>query len=126
MLRKKPPGKLLPGAHAIEREYLVMEALGRAGVPSPPLHGLCEDSSILGTPFYLMSFVPGRIFKNPALPGLAHQNSAGWAAVPMPGGGHCKPHSKSKTKSFAFYVNSLKKSLKKDKKKKKKSKNKYK
>lgn len=82
MLRKKPPGKLLPGAHAIEREYLVMEALGRAGVPSPPLHGLCEDSSILGTPFYLMSYVPGRIFKNPALPGLEPQaRTAVYAAM---------------------------------------------
>merc|ERR1712243_453307 len=44
VLRKKPPGKLLPGAHAIEREYRIMEALGRNGVPIPPLHILCEDS----------------------------------------------------------------------------------
>ena len=82
VLRKKPPGKLLPGAHAIEREFRVMEALGRAGVPSPPLHGLCEDPSILGTPFYLMSYVPGRIFKNPALPGLEPQaRTAVYAAM---------------------------------------------
>ena len=63
VLRKKPPGKLLPGAHAIEREYRIMEALGRHGVPAPPLHGLCEDPTILGTPFYLMSYVEGRIHK---------------------------------------------------------------
>ena len=43
VLRKKPPGKLLPGAHAIEREFKVMNALGKQGVPVPPLHGLCED-----------------------------------------------------------------------------------
>ena len=71
VLRKKPPGKLLPGAHAIEREYRVMEALSKHGVPMPPLHGLCTDSSVLGTPFYLMSYVPGRIFKDPSLPGLS-------------------------------------------------------
>jgi acyl-CoA dehydrogenase family protein 10 len=70
VLRKKPPGKLLPGAHAIEREYRVMEAVGRHGVPTPALHGLCQDPAILGTPFYVMSYVPGRIHKNPALPGL--------------------------------------------------------
>ena len=74
MLRKKPPGKLLPGAHAIEREYRVMEALSKHGVPIPPLHGLCQDSSVLGTPFYLMSFVPGRIFKDPSLPGLPSED----------------------------------------------------
>jgi len=70
VLRKKPPGKLLPGAHAVEREYRIMEALGRQGVPIPPLHGLCEDESVLGTPFYLMSYVSGRIYKEPSLPGL--------------------------------------------------------
>jgi len=75
VLRKKPPGKLLPGAHAIEREYRVMEALSKHGVPIPPLHGLCQDSSVLGTPFYLMSYVPGRIFKDPSLPGLSPEDS---------------------------------------------------
>ena len=43
VLRKKPPGKLLPGAHATVREYKIMNALGKQGVPVPPLHGLCED-----------------------------------------------------------------------------------
>ena len=64
VLRKKPPGKLLPGAHAVEREYRVIEALGRAGVPVPKLVGpICTDDSVLGTPFYLMEYVKGRIFK---------------------------------------------------------------
>ena len=70
VLRKKPPGKLLPGAHAIEREYRVMEALGKQGVPMPSMYGLFEDPSILGTPFYLMAYVSGRIYKNPSLPEL--------------------------------------------------------
>jgi len=70
VLRKKPPGKLLPGAHAIEREFKVMNALGKQGVPVPPLHGLCEDDSIIGTPFYLMDYVAGKIYKDPSLPGL--------------------------------------------------------
>ena len=70
VLRKKPPGKLLPGAHAIEREYRVMDALGKHGVPIPPLHGLCEDPGVLGTPFYMMSYVSGRIFKDPSLPSI--------------------------------------------------------
>ena len=43
VLRKKPPGKLLPGAHAIEREYRIMNALGQQGVPVPKFYGLCED-----------------------------------------------------------------------------------
>ena len=70
VLRKKPPGKLLPGAHAIEREYKVMEALRKQGVPIPDMYGLCDDSSIIGTPFYIMAYVDGKIYKNPSLPGL--------------------------------------------------------
>ncbi|XP_075690915.1 acyl-CoA dehydrogenase family member 10 [Rhinoderma darwinii] len=70
VLRKKPPGKLLPAAHAVEREYRILKAIGEAGVPVPKVFNLCEDSSIIGTPFYLMEYVTGRIFKDPALPGL--------------------------------------------------------
>ncbi|CAM9959056.1 unnamed protein product [Lampetra fluviatilis] len=71
VLRKKPPGKLLPSAHAVEREYRVMKALGAAGVPVPQVLSLCEDSSVLGTPFYLMEYAEGRIFKDPSLPDLS-------------------------------------------------------
>ena len=67
VVRKKPPGKLLPSAHAVEREYRVMRAMESAGVPVPPLYSLCEDSNVLGTPFYLMEYVSGRLFKNPSL-----------------------------------------------------------
>ncbi|XP_069788873.1 acyl-CoA dehydrogenase family member 11 isoform X3 [Narcine bancroftii] len=70
VLRKKPPGKLLHSAHAVEREYRVMKALGAVGVPVPRIIALCEDPSVLGTSFYLMEYCPGRIFKDPTLPGL--------------------------------------------------------
>ncbi|KAL9981221.1 hypothetical protein ACROYT_G009895 [Oculina patagonica] len=71
VIRKKPPGKLLPSAHAVEREYKVMKALGSAGVPVPKTLALCEDSSILGTPFYVMEYAQGRLFKDPSLPGMS-------------------------------------------------------
>ena len=70
VLRKKPPGKLLRGAHMIEREYQVMKALNEAGVPTPEILGLCEDSSICGTPFYIMKYIHGRVFKTAALTGV--------------------------------------------------------
>lgn len=70
VLRKKPPGTLLPSAHAIEREFRIMKALGDTGVPVPTVLDLCEDSSIIGTPFYLMEYCPGIIYKDPSLPGL--------------------------------------------------------
>ncbi|XP_063000485.1 acyl-CoA dehydrogenase family member 10 [Elgaria multicarinata webbii] len=70
VLRKKPPGKLLPSAHAVEREYRVLKALAEAGVPVPEVLVLCEDSSVIGTPFYLMDHCAGRIFKEASLPGL--------------------------------------------------------
>lgn len=61
VLRKKPPGKILPSAHAIEREYLIMDALHCAGFPVPRMIHLCHDVSIIGTAFFLMEYVPGRI-----------------------------------------------------------------
>ena len=62
VLRRKPPGKLLPGAHAVDREYRVIRALAGEGFPVAPAHGLCEDEAVIGTPFYVMDFVAGRIF----------------------------------------------------------------
>jgi len=71
VIRKKPPGKLLPSAHQVEREYQALDALSKAGLPVPrPLH-LCEDPSIVGTAFYVMTFVDGRVFPNPAMPGIS-------------------------------------------------------
>jgi aminoglycoside phosphotransferase (APT) family kinase protein len=62
VLRKKPPGKLLPRAHAVEREYRVLRALAGSGVPVPPVRLLCEDASVIGTAFFVMDHVPGRVF----------------------------------------------------------------
>jgi aminoglycoside phosphotransferase (APT) family kinase protein len=76
VLRKKPPGHLLPSAHAVERECRVMTALRYTGVPVPRIYGLCEDSSIIGTPFFIMEYVAGRVFWDPALPGLTPQERA--------------------------------------------------
>lgn len=67
VLRKKPPGKLLPSAHQIEREYRVIEALQKTDVPVPTTRLLCEDDSIIGTAFYVMDFVEGRVLEHPAL-----------------------------------------------------------
>ena len=57
ILRKKPPGKLLPSAHAIEREYKVQKALERSEVPCPKMIKICTDSKIIGTPFYVMNLI---------------------------------------------------------------------
>ncbi|GAB2495728.1 phosphotransferase family protein [Arenimonas alkanexedens] len=68
VLRRKPPGQLLPSAHAVDREFRVLQALH--GGPAPvarPLH-LCTDASVIGSMFYLMDFVEGRIFWDPSLP----------------------------------------------------------
>lgn len=70
VLRRKPPGKTLPGAHAVDREYRVMAALGREGFPVPRVHGLCEDESVIGTAFFVMDMVPGRIVWEAHFPGL--------------------------------------------------------
>eukprot|EP01130_Rhizamoeba_saxonica_P005850 TRINITY_DN2314_c0_g2_i2.p1 TRINITY_DN2314_c0_g2~~TRINITY_DN2314_c0_g2_i2.p1 ORF type:complete len:356 (+),score=78.40 TRINITY_DN2314_c0_g2_i2:38-1105(+) len=67
VLRKKPPGKLLQSAHKVEREYKVMKALAPTNVPVPKMIHLCNDTDIIGTSFYLMEFVQGRIFKDISL-----------------------------------------------------------
>ena len=76
VLRRKPPGKLLPGAHAVEREYRVLAALGTAGFPVPRVHGLCEDEAVIGTPFYVMDLVEGRIIWEAHFPGLSREERA--------------------------------------------------
>ncbi|MEM7190384.1 MAG: phosphotransferase family protein [Pseudomonadota bacterium] len=67
VMRKKPPGKLLPKAHQVDREYKVMAALAGTGVPVPEMVALCEDTDVVGVEFYVMAFVDGRIIKNPDL-----------------------------------------------------------
>lgn len=70
VLRKKPPGQLLKSAHQIDREYRVMKALADTEVPVPGMVLLCEDESVIGTPFYVMDYIEGRVLRDPALPGL--------------------------------------------------------
>jgi len=71
VLRRKPPGELLPGAHAVDREFRVISALVNAGFPVARPYALCSDTQVIGTPFYVMQMVEGRIFWDPALPGLS-------------------------------------------------------
>jgi len=70
VLRRKPPGKLLKSAHAVDREFRVISALHASGFPVPRAHVLCEDETIVGTIFYVMECVEGRIFWELDLPGL--------------------------------------------------------
>ncbi len=68
VLRKKPPGKLLPSAHAVEREYRVTKALENTNVPVYRNLALCQDESVIGTPFVVMEYIRGRVFRNVELP----------------------------------------------------------
>lgn len=70
VLRRKPPGKLLPSAHAVDREYKVITALYETDVPVPKTYGLCEDEDVTGTAFFVMDCLDGDIFWNPMLPTL--------------------------------------------------------
>lgn len=70
MLRKKPPGKLLPSAHAVDREFKVIKALHGAGFPVPRPYALCEDDGVIGTMFFIMDCVEGRVLWDQALPGM--------------------------------------------------------
>src|SRR5262245_52948002 len=76
VLRRKPPGKLLPSAHAVDREYRVITALAGSGVPVPRTFALGEYGDVVGTPFYVMEFVPGRVIVDPRLPGTSAADRA--------------------------------------------------
>lgn len=80
VMRKKPPGKLLSKtAHQVEREYRIMHALEDTDVAVPKTYCLCEDESVIGTPFYIMEFLDGRIFEDFTMPGVPpEQRSAMW------------------------------------------------
>lgn len=71
VLRKKPAGDVLPSAHAVDREYRVMKALAATDLPVPPVLLYHADSDVIGTPFYVMERVPGRVFNDNAAPGLS-------------------------------------------------------
>ncbi len=70
VLRRKPPGKLLPSAHAVDREYRVITALHASGFPVAKTYCLCEDDTIIGTAFYVMDYVAGRVLWDPSLPSM--------------------------------------------------------
>ena len=74
VLRKKPPGKLLPSAHAVDREFKVLKALHATNVPVPQVFHLCEDDTVVGSMFYIMEYIEGRIFWDPTLPEVDHTN----------------------------------------------------
>lgn len=72
VLRRKPFGKLLPSAHAVDREFRVISALHAQGFPAPKPHALCADDTVIGSMFYVMDMVAGRIFWDGALPTLSN------------------------------------------------------
>ncbi len=73
VLRRKPPGELLPSAHAVDREYRVITALGPTDVPVPRTYCLCEDTEVIGTAFYIMEMVEGRVLWDSTLPGMSRE-----------------------------------------------------
>lgn len=78
VLRRKPPGNLLASAHAVDREFRVISALSNTDVPVPKAIALCDDDSVIGSMFYVMECLDGRVFWDPALPEL---DNAGREAV---------------------------------------------
>ena len=76
VLRRKPPGKLLPSAHAVDREYKVITALYETGVPVPKTYGLCEDDDVAGTAFFIMDFLDGDLFWDPMIPTMTNRDRA--------------------------------------------------
>ena len=85
VLRRKPPGKLLKSAHAVDREYTVITALNKTNVPVPRSYALCEDEDVIGTAFYIMEFKDGRVLWDPAMED-SHKEEAkeSWARAVQP------------------------------------------
>ena len=76
VLRRKPPGKLLPSAHAVHREFAVTRALHSTGFPVAPPRLLCDDEGVIGTPFFVTDYVEGRVFWDQSLPDLPKEMRA--------------------------------------------------
>jgi aminoglycoside phosphotransferase (APT) family kinase protein len=82
VMRKKPPGTLLPSAHQVEREYRIIKALAATDVPVPRVHLLCEDAGVIGTAFFVMDFVDGRIMRDPIMPDSSpHERAACYDSI---------------------------------------------
>jgi len=71
VLRRKPPGVLLPSAHAVDREYRIIKALADSDVPVPRCHALCTDNGVIGTMFFVMEYVEGRMYPDTRMPGAS-------------------------------------------------------
>ena len=76
VLRRKPPGEVLPSAHAVDREYRVMKALAATGVPVPRMRVLCADDDVIGSMFYVMDFLDGNVYWDAPLQGFANADRA--------------------------------------------------
>src|SRR5437016_176643 len=75
VMRKKPPGNLISkSAHKVEREYRIIHALEKTDVPVPKAYTLCMDDSVVGSPFYIMEFLDGRIIEEPWMPGASESD----------------------------------------------------
>lgn len=90
VLRKKPPGKILPKAHAVDREFRIMKALRDTPVPAPRMVAYCDDASVIGAEFFVMEFVDGRIIPSPGMPPIARQDrpTLAWSLVDTLAGLH--------------------------------------
>lgn len=76
VVRRKPSGALLPSAHAVDREFRVMKALQDTAVPVPRMFALCEDEAVIGSAFYVMEYVEGRVLWDPTLPSMTVSDRA--------------------------------------------------
>lgn len=77
ILRKRPPGKIISQtAHRVDREYRILHALEATDVPVPKTYCLCEDEQVIGTSFYIMEFLDGRIFQDPSIPNVVPEERA--------------------------------------------------
>ncbi|MET0250504.1 MAG: phosphotransferase [Sphingobium sp.] len=74
VLRRKPPGQLVKGAHAVDREARVLTGVAKAGLPVAHVYGVCDDDGVVGTPFFVMEMVEGRIFWDATFPGISNED----------------------------------------------------
>lgn len=130
VLRKKPPGKLLPKAHAVDREYRVMRALGDSAVPVPEMIAYCEDPQVIGAEFFIMRFVDGRVITDPAMgtipreqrPAMMHSlvdtlidlHRVNWRAAGLEGFGQSKAYLTRQVKLWARQYEGAKSDLPRD------------
>lgn len=98
VLRKKPPGKLLPSAHAVDREYRVLKALQDTDVPVPRMYLLCEDESVIGTSFYIMERIRGRIFRDSIAENVSDPAEKEYIAA------YCRRTGREEIKDWKFFV----------------------